>query len=625
MRSVGLLDVLHEYACGALGRAPCIRAPFRPLATHPVAISGLAAVVTLILASGPARLYGASGQLQPVTFADAAVEAGLLFDYSHGGSGQRYMLETTGSGVAVADLDGDGWLDVYFMQGAPTPGFVASRRLHNVLYRNLGGGSFVDASVESRLDDEGYGFGVAVADYDNDGFTDVFITNFGANRLFRNNGDGTFSDVGESARVADTRWGTSAAWADIDNDGDLDLYVANYVDFTWDNHVFCGDARRRLRAYCAPDVYNGVADLLYVNERDGTFVDISESAGVANAAEGKGLGVVFGDFDDDGDPDIYVANDSTRNFLYVNQGDGTFLDDALLAGVGYSEDGRAEAGMGTVWGDYDGDGRLDVVVTNLDLETNSLYRNVGGGAFLDVTSAAGLGEPSVLFVGFGTNWIDFDNDTDLDLFVANGHVIDNVELFKSNTTYLQPNHLFRNEGDGRFVEIHEDLGPGFAPLRASRGSAIGDIDNDGDLDIVVSNNNQAADYLRNDGGNEAGYWLQLRLVGRSANRHGAGARVLITPLVSQRVGTNGGKRAETPLVREIMAGSSFCSSSGPLLGVGLGDAESADVAIRWPDGRTERIGELAANRRYVIRQGQGVMAVRELSAPRSGPREIASR
>ncbi|MFQ5744801.1 MAG: CRTAC1 family protein, partial [Acidobacteriota bacterium] len=588
--------------------------PWRPRASRPSEKCGLALVAAAaVLTAG--NIEAQSSNAGGVTFTAAARQAGLLFEHVQGGSGERYMVETMGGGVAVADLDGDGWLDVYFVQSAATPGYVSRVQLLNLFYRNRGDGTFADASIPAKLGDDGYGLGAAGADFDNDGFTDLYITNFGANRLYRNNGDGSFTELGNEAGVDDARWGASAAWADIDNDGDLDLYVCNYVDFTWDNHKFCGNPRRNLRAYCHPDVYNGLTDLLYRNDGNGHFTDISEAAGVANALEGKGLGAVFGDADDDGYIDLYVANDSTRNFLYVNQGDGTFVDDALLAGVGYSEDGKAEAGMGTDWGDYDGDGRLDVVVTNLDLETNTLYRSLGRSAFADVTFAAGLGEPSLLYVGFGTNWVDFDNDTDLDLFVANGHIIDNIASFKDNVTYAQPNHMYLNDGAGGFTEIHERLGSGLALVKVSRGSAVGDMDGDGDVDIVVGNNNQSADYLRNDGGNQAGHWLQLRLVGTSSNRTAAGARATVTPLASRPASSSGRApglfpHQRRPLIVEVRAGSSYCSSSAPTLYLGLGAFGAAEVGIRWPGGANEELGRLAADRLYVVRQGHGVVASR---------------
>lgn len=530
---------------------------------------------------------------------DATASSGLRFVHDHGGSGERYMVETMGSGLLTADLDADGWLDAYFAQGAATPGAERAQPLRNILFRGSPQGAFVSAPAAAGAASEAWTMGVAAADYDSDGFEDIYVSNFGVNELYRNNGDGTFTELATNAGVADAAWGASTAWADIDADGNVDLYVTNYVDFAWDNHKFCGNPRRNLRAYCHPDVYNASPDRLFHNRGDGTFAEISAPAGVADSLDGKGLGVVFGDHDNDGRIDIYVANDSTRNFLYTNVDGTSFVEDGLLAGVSYSSDGQAEAGMGTDWGDIDGDGLLDVVVTNLDLETNSLYRNFGAGAFADVTFAAGLGEPSLLQVGFGTNWMDIDNDADLDLFVANGHIIDNIAEFRDNITYAQSNQLFINDSAGNFIDATRLSGPGMQLIKVSRGSAIGDLDNDGDLDILVSNNGQGADYLRNDGGNSLGHWIQLRLIGTTANRSAIGARVQL-----RRPGS------ESTILRQVKAGSSYCSSSARRLHIGLGDASQVELEITWPGGQRQAVGRLDADALYVVHQGRGVSATR---------------
>ncbi len=571
----------------------------------------LAILLTLALAQpGFARPQPALAAVAParqVLLADATATSGLAFEHRHGGTGERYMVETMGSGLALVDIDMDGRVDAYLVQQGATPGFVTDGPLTDRLFRNAGS-SFRDATAASQLIEEGYGAGVAAADYDNDGFPDLYITNFGANNLWRNNGDGTFSRA-DDAGTGDDLWGSSAAWGDFDGDGDLDLYVANYVDFDWDNNKFCGDAGRQISAYCHPDVYNAVPDRLYENRADGTFVEIGAIAGIDDRIDGKGLGVVWGDYDNDGDPDIYVANDSTRNFLYTNQGDGTFVDDSFLAGVGYSEDGRTQAGMGTDFGDFDADGDLDLIVTNLTLETNTLYRNLGDAAFVDHSYASGIGEPSLLLVGFGTNWFDVDADGDLDLFVANGHIIDNIAEFREGVagsalaerTYPQPNHLYINDGSGLFAEVHAEAGSGMGLVKVSRGSVVGDVDNDGDLDVVVSNSNQAADYLRND--TVAGNWIQLRLIGRQANRNAVGARVEVTSTNAEVAGAG-------HLIREVVAGASYASTNDLTLHIGLGAASSANLTIRWPGGGREVLNDLAANRRFVIQQGRGVLASR---------------
>jgi hypothetical protein len=434
--------------------------------------------------------------------------------------------------------------------------------------------------------------GVVAGDYDNDGFPDLFVSNLGANELYRNNGDGTWTEVAAFAGLDNTDWGASAAWSDIDSDGDLDLYVTNYVDFTWDNHKFCGNPRRNLRAYCHPDVYNAVADLLYRNNNDGTFTEVGAAAGVANTVDGKGLGVVFGDYDNDGDPDAYVANDSTRNFLYRNDGNGRFVEDGLLAGVGFSADGQAEAGMGTDWGDYDDDGNLDAFVTNLDLETNSLYRNLGDGSFADVTFASGLGEPSLLRVGFGTNWADLDNDGDLDLFVANGHIIDNIAEFRDNIAYAQPNQLYRNDA-GRFTDVSDAAG--IVAASVSRGSIAADMNRDGRIDVIVSNNGGVAELLLNE--STVGNWIALQFSGRDANRAAIGARVRVTVAGAARI-------------REVRAGSSYCSSGPAAIHLGIGAASEAQVEVRWPGGDWESLGTIAAASSVLVRQRGGVISTR---------------
>jgi hypothetical protein len=533
-------------------------------------------------------------------FVDASDESGLDFVYDHGGTGERYMNETMGSGLGLVDLDVDGWLDVYFAQAAATPGYAAPAPMLNTLLRGGPGAVFSHVPAAAGTASGGYSDGIAIGDYDNDGFPDIYVSNFGPNEMYRNNGDGTFTEVGAALGVDDADWGFSAAWGDLDNDGDLDLYVVNYVDFGYDNHKFCGSPQRGLRAYCHPDIYNAQADKLYRNNGDGSFTEIGELAGIAETIDGKGLGVMLADYDNDGDMDIYVANDSTRNFLYTNMGDSTFFDDGLLAGVAFNEDGQAEAGMGVDWGDFDRDGLLDVVVTNLDLETNSLYRNLGAGAFADVSFAAGVGEPSLLDVGFGVHWFDPDNDADLDLFVTNGHIIDNIAEFRDNLEFAQRNHLFINDGAGAMTERSRDLGPGMALVKVGRGSAVGDIDNDGDLDVMITNNGQRGDYLRNEGGNAAGSWIQLRLLGVRANRTAAGARVVLRAV-----------DADLPdLVREVAAGSSYCSVGDPRLHVGLGAATAVDVEIRWPGGEVETIQALPAGRLYLVREGSGVVASR---------------
>lgn len=522
---------------------------------------------------------------------DVTVETGIQFKHVHGGSGERYYVETMGSGCAFLDYDNDGDLDIYLINGAPLPGFTAESRPANVLYENKGNGTFTDATKQAGVGDTHYGIGCAMADYDNDGLVDIYLTNFGPNVLYRNNGNGTFSDVTSIARVGDDQWSASAAFFDYDNDGDLDLYVVNYVNFTLDNHIECGQGSRRIRAYCHPDVYDGISDILYENNGDGTFLDATKRAGLLNPS-GKGLGVVCGDYDNDGDADIYVANDKTPNFLYRNNGDGTFTDVALLSGVGFNEDGFSEAGMGVDFGDYDHNGFLDIFVTNFSNETNTVYRNENNGLFTDATYLSGLGISSLLFLGFGTNFFDFDLDGDLDIYVTNGHVLDNVELFKDNITYAERDQLFENDGQGFFTDVSAKLGRDFQIARVGRGAAFGDYDNDGDLDVLISNNNQAAKLFRNDGGNRNN-WLKIKTIGTKSNRDGIGTRIKVVA-------------GSLVQIEEVRSADSYLSASDLRVTFGLAKRDKVDLLeVRWPSGLTESYHNLSVNQLLVLKEGGG--------------------
>ncbi len=471
-----------------------------------------------------------------VRFVDATAAAGLDFRHRHCGTGEKYMPETMGSGGAFLDYDGDQRLDVYLINNSATPEYEGPPP-RTALFRNDGDGIFSDVTEHAGVAGSGYGMGVTVGDYDNDGSSDLYVTNFGPNVLYRNNGDGTFSDVTREAGVGDPRWSTSAAFGDLDHDGDLDLYVANYVDFNYRNHKYCGERRFDIQAYCHPDVYDGVRDSLYLNRGDGTFQEVGRERLLKAESEwlleGKGLGVVLGDYDRDGRVDIYVANDSTPNYLWHSLGDGRFEDAATFAGVGFNADGKTEAGMGAAFGDVDNDGRLDLFVTNLDLETNTLYRNEGEGYFSERTFQSGLGAPSWLRVGFGTGFLDIDHDGWLDLVVANGHIIDNIDQLNDKVAYAQPNLVFHNEGGARFRDVTAELGEEMSRPRVSRGMAAADYDRDGDLDLLLTHNNDRAVLLRNDGGNR-GHWLQVRLIGGPST---APLTVVEEPVLLIRVST----------------------------------------------------------------------------------------
>ncbi len=528
----------------------------------------------------------------PQSFANVAAAAGLRWTHYNGASPEKYVLETMGSGAAFLDYNNDGWLDIYLVNGGGVPGHAPPAPVRNALYRNQGDGTFVDVTAQAGVGGNGrYGMGVAAADYDNDGWTDLFVTTFGRNILYRNRGDGAFADVTEKAGVAGGGWSSSAAFFDYDRDGRLDLFVARYVDYAFERNVICGDPARGIRAYCHPDIYDGVSSLLYHNNGDGTFSDASKSAGIA-AIIGKVLGVVAADFDADGWIDIYVANDSVRNFLFRNQGNGTFKEIGIASGVALDEGGRPQAGMGTAAGDYDGDGRLDIIVTNLDREYNALYRN-SGAFFADTSFPTGFAPPSLPLVGWGTGFFDYDNDGDLDILVATGHVIDNIEKFRAGQTYPQAKLLFENLGD-RFREVAARHGAALTKPEVSRGAAFGDYDNDGDVDVLVLNLGGSPTLLRNNGGNR-GRWLSLTLEGTKSPRQAIGT------LVRCQVGGR-------TLTRFLAGGGSYLSASDTRVHIGLGRAARAErIEIRWPSGATEVVENLAAGKFYRIREGAGVV------------------
>jgi hypothetical protein len=525
-----------------------------------------------------------------VSFTEAAAEAGLTFRHVNAATGQKFMQETLGSGVCVFDYDGDGRQDVYFVQSAALPGYSAKEKPRAALFRALGGGCFEETTGRSGVAGEDHlGMGCVAGDIDGDGDRDLYVTGYGRNVLFRNNGDGTFSDVTRRAGAEGGLWSASATLFDADNDGDLDLYVTNYVDYDMRDNLYCGENRPGYRTVCHPKNFDSQPDRLLRNRGDGTFEDVSEAAGVADRT-GKGLGVIAGDIDEDGDQDLYVANDDTPNFLLRNRGDGTFDEVGELAGVALSEDGVPQAGMGTDMADVDGDGRLDLFVTNLSEEMNELYRNEGDGTFSNATFGSGLGPPSLLTLGFGTFFFDADQDGDLDLFVANGHIIDNIALYSDTVTFEQPPLLFRNLGGGRF-----DLPPASGPLLrryVGRGAVPFDFDDDGDEDILMSQNDRPAVLLRNDSP-PRGHWLTVTLDGRAPNRDAVGARITLHA---------GGRRQ----VRAARTASSYLSQADGRIHYGLGEAASVDrLVVRWPGGEEEEFGVPGVDRFVTLRQGTG--------------------
>ena len=516
-----------------------------------------------------------------IQFVDVTQEAGIHWKHVDGRSGQKYFMETLGSGAAFFDYDADGDPDLYFVNGAPLPGYVSQEIPTNCLYRNNGDGTFTDVTEKAGVGDTGYGHGCAVGDYNNDGQLDLYVTNYGTNRLYRNNGDGTFAEVAESVGVTEPRWSTSCAFADYDRDGNLDLYVVNYIVFDINENPWCGLREKGIRAYCEPDNFIAQSDTLYRNNGDGTFTDVTKTAGIYNTT-GKGLGVVWADYNNDGAADIYVANDSTENLFYRNNGDGTFEEVGFMVGVALSENGAAENGMGTTFGDWNNDGWFDLTVTNYAQQTNTLYHNDADGFFTDATTTTKTAQRTYPYLGWATAFIDYDNDGYQDLFVANGHLHENLAELGQEGTYGQRNLLFRNNSNGTFTEISETLGPGMKLADVSRGATFADYDLDGDIDIVVTNSNTAPRLLRNDGGNRKN-WLQIRLTATNGSTDAIGARVKITT----------GKLTQT---REVRSGDGYLSQQDLTLHFGIGDSEQVDsIEVQWQTGAKQLIGSVPAN------------------------------
>lgn len=540
-------------------------------------------LLTIVAVAGGCPLaLPAAEAASRIAFREVSDAWHLDFRHRHGGSGERYMVETVAGGVVLFDYDGDGDLDVFFVDGGRLPGY-RDEAPRSRLFRNDGAGRFVDVTNGSGIRVKSYGMGGVAGDVDGDGDLDLYVTAFGRNQLFINRGDGTFEDRTEAAGVGDTLWSASAAFADVDRDGDLDLYVANYVDFTIDTHKFCGDRERGLQGYCHPEEYEGLPDRFYRNNGDGTFSDETAAAGLAGPRE-AGLGVAFGDLDGDGWPDLYVANDADPNLLFRNRGNGTFEDQSLLSGTAYDNAGKAEGGMGVDLGDVEGDGDLDIVVTNFEFETNALYRHTGSAVFVDGRFQARIAEPTIRDLAFGVAFADLDHDGDLDLVAANGHILDNAPEFDAASRYAQPNRAFENLGDGRFRLVPEH---GMDLVRVSRGLAAGDLDGDGDLDIIVVSSNDRAEVWENrcDG---CGAALLVDLVGAASNTHGIGARL------EARLG-------ERLMVREVHTGASYLSHSATTAHFGVRNGKRVDdLTVRWPSGAVQRFPQLPVGRRLRI-------------------------
>ncbi len=551
-----------------------------------------------LVASVVVSLLGAVGGAAPGTqrFSDIARDAGITFRHAASKTPVKFLPETMGGGVALLDYDGDGRLDVFFTNGAAIDeGMTSTRapdkrdpRFWNRLYRQNGDGRFDDVTARAGVAGHRYDFGVAAGDIDNDGDPDLYVTGYGGNTLYRNQGDGTFTDVSAAAGVTASGWSSSAAFVDYDRDGWLDLFVCRYLTWTWDANVPCPTADGAGRAYCHPRQFPAVTNLLFRNNGDGTFKDVSTQSGIASL-EGKALGVAIDDYDADGRVDIFVANDSMRQFLFRNLGDGTFAEVAVAAGVAFDEDGRSFAGMGTDFGDYDNDGRPDLIVTTLSLERYALFRNEGPDGFSYATHVSGVGRATARASGWGTRFLDVDNDGDQDLFVAQGHVLDTVSKARQGYDYEQPPLLLRNDG-GRFTDVSGDMGPPFLDVGAGRGAAIGDLDNDGDLDLVVSNLDGEPAVLRNDGDN--GRSLRVRLHGMRSNRNGIGAIVVVTDAAG---------RTQRAIASTA---SSYQSASDGRVHFGLGASTATRLEVHWPSGITQTVAPLPPHGQVDVEEPQ---------------------
>ena len=546
-----------------------------------VALSGFG--IALAVALGAARPNASE-----VTFRDVTQQAGIRFVHNNGAFGKKYLPETLGPGVAFIDYDNDGWPDIFLVNGSDWPGHTQKHSTPK-LYHNNHDGTFTDVTHKAGLDIELYGLGVAVGDYDNDGFDDLFVTALGQSHLFHNNGNGTFTDVTQKAGLSGPReLSTSAAWVDFDKDGKLDLIVGNYVQWTPEGDLYC-TLDGKSKSYCTPESYKGTSVRLWHNRGDGSFEDVTQKAGLGDPTS-KTMGIAVLDYDNDGWPDLLLSNDTQPNKLYRNNGNGTFTEKGVIAGVAFSEDGVARAGMGVDAADYDHSGHPSVMITNFSNQMLSLYHNEGKGLFVDEAPQSSIGRATLLTLGFGCFFFDYDLDGWPDIFISNGHIDPEIQKVQANVKYAMPPHLFRNQGNGKFEEVTASLGPQFNAPRVGRGAAYADAFNRGRLDLLLSTNGGPAYLFRNEA---ASHSVRLKLVGTKSNRDGIGAVAHLSA----------GGETQTQMLR---SGSSYLSASELILTFGLGQREKAEaVEIRWPSGQIDRLANIPAGQTITVTEGKG--------------------
>ncbi len=541
----------------------------------------------------------ATGETSSIQFRDVTQQAGIRFTHDNGAFGKKFLPETMGPGVAFIDYDNDGWPDIFLVNGMDWPGHVQKHATPK-LYHNNHDGTFTDVTHKAGLDVELYGMGVAVGDYDNDGFDDLFVTAYGQSRLFHNNGNGTFTDVTQKAGLNGPKeFSTSAAWLDYDKDGHLDLVVGNYVQWTPETDLYC-TLDGKSKSYCTPESYKGTSVRLWHNRGNGTFEDATQKAGLGDPTS-KTLGVAVLDYDNDGWPDLLLSNDTQPNKLYRNNGNGTFAEKAVVAGVAFSEDGVARAGMGVDASDYDHSGHASLLITNFSNQMLSLYHNEGKGLFVDEAPRSEIGRASLLTLGFGCFFFDYDLDGWPDVLVANGHIDADIQRVQANVKYAMPPHLFRNVGKGKFEEVTKSVGQAFSSPRVGRGAAYADINNDGRLDLLLSTNGGPVYLFRNEaqGSAAANGSLRIKLTGTKSNRDGIGANVKLSS----------GGETQTLMLR---SGSSYLSASELVLTFGLAERDKADaIEIRWPSGQVDRLSNVAAGATITVTETRGITSTRK--------------